>query len=136
MYNILPWRMGISQIFFIAALLFVFLSFLILYTFYTVHPFFWPEKFQSLSKKNWGKVTMIKYRYIGSVLPPIFAPKTDHDFFCWDKPCQNAVDFQNGQSVERSIQPVLVAYHKNHLLTCKLVASQVDIPPNPGKIRF
>ena len=55
-------------IFFLAALLFVFLCFLILSTFYTVHPFFWPEKFRSLAsnEKFWkGHHDQFKYRYIG-----------------------------------------------------------------------
>ena len=110
-------------IFFLAALLFVFLCFLILSTFYTVHHFFWPEKFWSLAMKSCGKEIMIKYRYIGPFYHQ-FCTKNWWRFFRLALSDCSWSSKWRVLCVERSIQPVLVAYPKN-LLTSKFVTSQV-----------
>ena len=98
----------------LAALLFVFLSFLILSTFYTVHPFF-------LSEKLW-KGDHHQVQVYWPVLPPTLHQKLITFFLISSVRLQSIVKMDS--PVERSIQPALVAYPKN-LLTCKFVTSQV-----------
>ena len=147
MYNILLWRMRISQnldfflnfffcrtvpIFFLAALLFVFLCFLLLsYSLYLL-----PETHKGLhctsflliwkvsifsNEKLW-KGDHDQVQVYWPVLPPILHQKLITFFSISSLRLQSIVKMDS--PVERSIQPLLVACPKN-LLTCKFVTSQV-----------
>ena len=137
MYNILLWRMRISQnldlffffffcrtvpIFCLAALLFV--SFLFSYSLYLLHrtSFLLTWKVSIFSNEKLWKGDHHQVQVYWPVLPPILHQKLITFFLISSVRLQSIVKMDS--PVERSIQPALVAYPKN-LLTCKFVTSQV-----------